>query len=312
MNGPPSQVLLRRSTAYEHQPLAGFVEESLRLVLGSSLLHGRTVLLKPNLISAGGPDHAVTDPRFIAVAATVLRDCGARVRLGDSPAFGSASRVCARRGIDRALSGLGVEIVDFDHAEPCTLSSGLQLPVAREALHCDLLVGLPKVKAHNQMYVTLAVKNLFGIVKGVRKAMLHMSHGASQQGFAEILCELPALLPRQLHLADGIVAMHRSGPLDGEPLPLYCMAAAALPVALDTALLAVLELDPRRSPLWQAAVRGALPGADPRHLVFPGESPGVFHGHGFVAPAELNPVRFSLLRLVRGMARRALLRLGRG
>ncbi len=311
MNGPLSQVLLRRSNAYEHQSVAGFVEDSLRLLIGVSTLHGRTVLLKPNLISASGPDHAVTHPRFIAAVAAVLRDCGARVRLGDSPAFGSATRVCARRGIDRLLADLGVEIVDFDHAELCTLSSGLQLPVAREALHCDLLVGLPKVKAHNQMYVTLGVKNCFGVVRGVRKAMLHMSHGASHQGFAEILCELPGLLPRQLHLADGIVAMHRSGPLDGDPLPLYCMAAAASPVALDSALLAVLELDPRQSPLWRAAARGQLPGADPSHLVFPGETPGAFHGHGFIAPAELNPVRFSLLRLMRGMGRRVLLRLGR-
>ena len=45
----------------------------------------------------------------------------------------------------------------------------MTVTVAREAMECDIFVGLPKIKAHNQMYMTLAVKNIFGIVKGVQQ-----------------------------------------------------------------------------------------------------------------------------------------------
>lgn len=307
---PPTlpEVLLRRGQGYDHGVIGDFVEEGIRRFRGSGGLHGYRVLLKPNLISANGPAEAVTHPAFLVAVAEVLRDCGARLSLGDSPALGSARRVCAKRGIAKALQGMEVELLDFVAARPVRLRGGLELPIAEAALRCDLLVGLPKVKAHNQMLVTLATKNLFGVVKGVRKAMLHMSHGTNHQAFAEILCDLPEILPPQLHFADGIVAMHRSGPLDGDPLALYCMAAAESPLALDTALLSVLELDHARSPLWRVAAKRGLCGWDPRGLAYPGLAPQAFHGSGFLAPSHLNPVRFNAGRFLRGLWRRALLR----
>ena len=304
------QVLLRHGQRYDRVAIAGWVEESLGLFLGKTGLHGRKVLLKPNLISAGGPGHAVTHPEFIAAVATTLLDRGARVSLGDSPAFGNATRVCLKRGITKALAGMPVEIVDFIESRPLRFAHGVVLPIASAALNCDLLIGLPKIKAHNQMLLTLATKNLFGVVKGVNKALLHMTHGQSHQPFAEILSELPGLLPPQFHFADGIVAMHGSGPLDGASLPLYCMAAAVSPVALDTALMSVLEVDHQKSPLWRVAARHQLPGWDPRSIVYPGLLPESFHGSGFRVPLLLNPVRFNPLRFVRGLWRRALLRVG--
>jgi uncharacterized protein (DUF362 family) len=303
------QVLLHHCSEYDRKKIVLFAEECIQRFLGSSSLSGRKVLLKPNLISASGPPHAVTHPLFVAAVAAAFLDCGAQVRLGDSPALGSCARVCAKRGIAAAIKGMGVKVVEFTAVSSRRLQCGVDLPIAEEALNCDLLVGLPKVKAHNQMLVTLAGKNLFGVVKGVRKAMLHMSHGENHHDFAEILCELPQLLPPQLHLADGIVAMHESGPLDGSALPLYCMAAAISPVALDTSLLAVLDLCPHRSPLWWAAKERNLSGWDVRDLVYPGIRPDFFHGSGFLAPPLLDPIRFSPWRFMRGLLRRALLRL---
>lgn len=304
------QVLLQHCIAYDHKKIGLFAESCIERLLGASSLSGRKVLLKPNLISASGPPHAVTHPLFVAAVAAAFVDCGAKVRLGDSPALGSCARVCDKRGIRAAIKGMGVEIVEFTEVSTRRLQCGVDLPIAREALACDLLVGLPKVKAHNQMLVTLAGKNLFGVVKGVRKAMLHMSHGNNHHDFAEILSELPQLLPPQLHLADGIVAMQGSGPLDGSALPLCCMAAATSSVALDTALLGVLDLDPGCSPLWRVAKARNLSGWDPRDLVYPGLSPEFFHGSGFLAPSLLNPIRFSPWRFLRGVLRRVLLRLG--
>ncbi|MDK9707445.1 MAG: DUF362 domain-containing protein [Desulforhopalus sp.] len=309
MNDLSLQVVLQRCVNYERATVTSRVEAALGHLGRTAGMHGQTVLLKPNLISGGGPPLSCTHPQFVAGVAACFLDRGAKVLVGDSPAFGSATKVCEKQGISRALRGMGVKIVDFAHPLPQKLAGGLTVTLAREALECDLFVNLPKVKAHNQLYVTLAVKNLFGIVKGVNKAMLHMVHGASHQGFAGIILDLIETLPPQVHLADGIVAMHRSGPLDGEALPLSCMAAAESAVALDTALLAALELNPHRSPLWQVAAKRCLAGSDADTITYPELCPKDFFGSGFVAPASLNPIRFNPLRFFRGLVKRVILKI---
>lgn len=310
MNDPALQVVLRKCGGYQRAAVTAAIEQTMAGLGLADALHGQIVLLKPNLISSRGPQLACTDPQFLAGVAVSLLDRGARVVLGDSPAFGSATTVCRQQGISRALRGLNVKIVDFATPLEKRLAGGVTVILAREALECDLFIGLPKIKAHNQMYVTLAVKNLFGIVKGMGKAILHMVHGATHGDFAEIILDLLELLPRQVHVADGIVAMHRSGPLDGAALPLSCIAAAHSPVALDTALLDVLELDPSRSPLWRVAKARNLMGSDRHALSYPALAPPDFHGSGFLAPAGLNPVRFNPFQIFQGLVKRMMVRIG--
>ncbi len=227
------------------------------------------MLLKPNLISSSGPRLACTHGEFVAGAAMWFLAQGAKVLVGDSPAFGSAVKVCQTQKILEALHGLDVKVVNFVSPVTVKLAGGVSVTVAREALECDLFVGLPKIKAHNQMYVTMAVKNIFGIVKGVNKAMLHMVHGDSHDQFAAIILDLMSILPPQLHLADAIEVMHKSGPLDGSCLALDCVAGARCPVALDTALLDLLQLNRNQSPLWRIAASRGLDGSEFDNLCFP-------------------------------------------
>lgn len=309
MNDLSVRVVLQRCIDYDRAAIRGRIEIALGHLGRAGGMHGKTVLLKPNLISGSGSQLSCTHPQFIAGVAACFLDCGAKVIVGDSPAFGSATKVCEKRGVAQALKGLDVKIVDFAIPVQQRLAGGLTVTLAREALECDLFVNLPKVKAHNQLYVTLAVKNIFGIVKGVNKAMLHMVHGSSHHDFAGIILDLLEILPPQIHLADGIVAMHRSGPLDGEPLPFSCVAAAESAVALDTALLTALELDPHCSPLWQLAAKRRLVGCDIDTLNYPELLPKDFFGSGFVAPTGLNPIRFNPLRFFRGLVKRAMLKI---
>ncbi len=307
MNDPSLQVVLQRCAEYDRDAIAAMVEVALLRLGHTGGLHGQIVLLKPNLISSG-PSLACTHPEFIAGVAACFLDHGAKIVLGDSPALGSAARVCEKQGILRALQGMNVKIIDFSTPLQKRLAGGLTVTLAQEAFECDLFVGLPKVKAHNQMYMTLAVKNLFGIVKGVNKAMLHMRHGSTHLGFSGIILDLLDILPPQIHLADGIWAMHKSGPLDGAPLPFYCMAAANSAVVMDTALLTALELDPRRCPLWQVAATRKLEGSDPGSIGYPELCPEAFHGSGFLAPSDLNPIRFDPWRFFKGLVNRAMLK----
>jgi len=304
MNEASLQVVLQNCDTYDRYAIASLVDVMLGHLEATSSLYGKVVLLKPNLISGNGPQCACTHSGFIAGVAGWFLDQGARVLVGDSPAFGQAENVCCSRGITEALKGMELTLVNFVTPVRRTLAGGVTVAIAQEALECDLFVGLPKIKAHNQMFVTMAVKNIFGIVKGNNKAMLHMVHGNSHDRFAEILLDLVALLPSQLHLADGIEVMHKSGPLDGEPLALGCLAAAHCPVALDTALLNLLQLDSKKSPLWRVAAKRRLAGSTLQGLDYPLLGPTDFHGSGFSAPDALCGIRFNPLRFLRGLVKR--------
>ncbi|MBB5348474.1 DUF362 domain-containing protein [Desulfoprunum benzoelyticum] len=309
MAAPEIPVCLARSSAYDRTAVASLVEEMAGPLGLASSYAGQTVLLKPNLISAAAPALACTDADFIAGVALWFLEHGARVRIGDSPAFGTAARAMQRQGIIAALRGLAVEPIEFVTPVSRVLPCGCPVAIAAEGLDCDLLVNLPKIKAHNQTCVTLAVKNIFGLVIGMRKAMLHMREGGRTGRFVEVILELLDLLPPHLAIADGIVAMHRDGPINGEALALGCVAASGNPVAVDTALLALLELDSSRSPLWREAARRGMAGSSLADIVYPALPPAAFTGSGFTAPGELNGIRFNPLRFVRGMVRRFVLAL---
>lgn len=297
-------VALKRCESYERSVVSPLVDTMISSLSGDMDFHGKVVMLNPNLISATTSSVSCTNGGFVCSVGSCFLDRGAKVLVGDSPAFGSAAAVCRKLGIDRALEAMNIEVVEFVTPVTKTLAGGVKVTVALEALECDLFVGLPKVKAHNQTFMTLALKNVFGIVKGTNKAKLHMTHGQSHRRFAEVLIDLLQLLPEQLHLADGIKAMHKTGPLHGEPFDLNCIAGAINPVALDRALLDLLELDSRKSPLFQIVAERKMTGWRSEDLIFPYLNPQDFTGLGFIAPDELNPIRFNPLRFFRGMVKR--------
>jgi uncharacterized protein (DUF362 family) len=211
-----------------------------------------------------------------------------------------------KMGISAGLQGLAVQAIEFKTPREHLLTHGVRVGVAEEALDCDLFVNLPRIKAHSQMYVTIAVKNLFGIVCGMRKAICHMKNGLSHQKFGDLMLDLAALLPRQITMVDGIEVMSRRGPIKGELLEFGCLCAGRDPVGVDTVLLSLLELDKNRSPIWRAASARGIAGARVDLLKCVGETPASFAGSGFRAPSILNPVPFNPLRFMLSSLRRAM------
>lgn len=298
-------VALAPCRSYRAEELKATLDLVLR-VGGLEVRPGSVVLLKPNLVSAGGgPAHlACTSPAVVAAVAEWCLDHGARVQVGDSPAFGSGRAVMRACGMLDALARLPVAVVDFDRSRRLELPCGLKVPVAAAALECDLLLNLPRVKAHGQLYVSLAVKNYFGVVSGWHKALHHARYGDLANRFETLLADLPALFPGSFSLVDGIVAMQRTGPMQGEPFPLALLAGGFDPVALDTAILEIIGADPHRSLLWEECYRRRVAGTDPARLVFPLARPEELKVENFLLPEELKPVTFHPGRILVGGCRR--------
>ncbi len=278
----------------------------IRAIGGPFALHGRQVLLKPNLLSAKNGPLPCTEAAFILAAARWFIDAGARVAIGDSPAFGSATTNLTRLGITQELAYLGVTLSDFTRTRTCLLDSGVKAKVAEDALDCDLLVNMPRIKAHAQVRVTMAVKNCFGCLSGLQKPWWHMIHGGTSGRFADLLVQLLALLPDTLTLVDGIRAMHRTGPINGGPYPLRVVAAGVNPVAIDTAFLRLLGISDNNSPLQVAAMHRKIFGSSSEDITYPLASPNDLQVHDFRVPGIVNPIRFRPFSFVFSAVRRAM------
>ncbi len=296
---PPIPVLLTRIPAYDDTALPG---EVARLLDGIGLrpAPGARVLVKPNLVAARSAHLSTTHPAVVRAACAYLLDCGARVTVADSPAFGSARSVARASGLLAALADLPVTLRSLTRPAGLRLSFGASVGVSRDALGAEVILSLPRLKAHNQVRLTCAVKNLFGCVVGGRKAWAHCRFGDRANRFESMLLEVAASLPPTWALADGVIAMSGRGPTGGAPCPLGLLAASADPHALDAALYALLGATPETVPLWREARRRGLPGAFNENLAFPLLQPGDVDAAGFVIPPVLDPVTFDPFRLVKG------------
>ena len=299
-------VALHPCSSYRCSCLMERFDSLIRATGVSFALHGRQVLLKPNLLTAAQGPLPCTEAAFILAAARWFLDAGAKVAIGDSPAFGSARVNLARRGIARELLALGVVISDFRRTHTCLLDSGVNAGIAVRVLECDLLVNLPRIKAHAQTRVTMAVKNCFGCLTGLQKPWWHMLYGGASGHFADLLVQLLAPFPGTITLVDGVRTMHRTGPINGRPYPLRVVAAGANPVAVDTAFLRLLGISDDNSPLQLAAMEKKIPGSLEKDITYPLARPSDLRVHDFRVPGELNPIRFRPFSFVFSAVRRAM------
>lgn len=291
--------------AYPQSLVDAATNRILTAVAGDRAFSGAKVLVKPNLICARNGALACSEPAVMQGVARWFIDRGAHVKLGDSPAFGSAKAVLRACGALEELVRLGVEIVEFDRVERVVVADTLEVQVAAASRECDLLVNVPRVKAHAQARVTMAVKNMFGCVAGPRKAWWHMAYGGKYGSFAERLVLLLAAFPNSISVLDGVRAMHETGPIHGKPFSAGVLGASTSPVALDTAFLHLFGVVPESCPLWAAAKKLGVPGVMLEDISWLLLSPGDFCVEGFRVPDSLMPIRFNPFRYLKNSIRRA-------
>ncbi|MEW5774150.1 MAG: DUF362 domain-containing protein [Thermodesulfobacteriota bacterium] len=296
-------VALVRQAGYAPEGLAASVD-ALFTACGFSPPRGARVLVKPNLVAATRGPLACSEPAVVAAACAWLLDHGARPWVADSPAFGTARGVGRAIGLAAALAPLGVPLRGLGRPRRLALDFGGGIGVSRDAQEADLILSLPRLKAHGQMRLTAGVKNLFGCVVGARKPLAHSRHGEKDNRFESVLVQVMAALPPAFTLLDAVVAMSRTGPTGGDPLNLGLLAASPSPVALDTALFTALRQRPQDIATWAECLRRGLPGARPEDITFPLLRPEDFDFTGFTVPGRLDPVSFHPLRLAKGAWKR--------
>jgi uncharacterized protein (DUF362 family) len=148
------------------------------------------------------------------------------------------------------LSELDVRFVDLNVAPvrrvglatSYTRLGELWLP--EPVLDADVVLSMPKLKAHHWVGVTLSLKNCFGCVPGRiygwPKNVLHW------EGIPASILDIAAAVQPNLVIVDGIVGMEGDGPIMGTPKEAGHLIFGTDPVAADATAARLMGVDPER------------------------------------------------------------------
>jgi uncharacterized protein (DUF362 family)/Pyruvate/2-oxoacid:ferredoxin oxidoreductase delta subunit len=285
-------ICITQCNSYEYSQLRSSVCKLLEPLGGmpAFVSNGDRVLLKPNMLAGKLPEQAVTThPMIVRVVADMVQDAGGKVLIGDSPGIGSFRNVAEKSGIAAAARESGSELVEFDEVVELQGSGTFRrLSIARAYWQADRIINLPKLKTHEMMTMTCAVKNLFGAVVGTEKAGWHLKAGASREQFARLMLEIYLLKKPALNIVDGVVAMEGNGPGSGDPIPFGVLIAGVNPVAVDLVAGKLAGIPPELLYIEREAVRMKLPGSTLEEILIYGTPLERVMGAHFRLPVGLD------------------------
>jgi uncharacterized protein (DUF362 family)/NAD-dependent dihydropyrimidine dehydrogenase PreA subunit len=294
----PQRVSLQQLGSYEPAAVSAAIERLLE-PLGSMenfVKAGQKVLIKPNLLAGKPPDKAVTThPEIVRAVIKLVQQAGGVISVGDSPGIGSPETVARKSGILQVIEETGVRFAPFEESVKLRSRGGTfhELEVAREILEADIIINLPKLKTHQMVGMTCAVKNMFGAVVGLRKPRLHLQAGTDKAFFALMLLDLCEQLAPALQIVDAVVGMEGEGPGSGDPVQIGALLAGSHPQAVDTVAAELVGLTTRQVWTQQQALDSGRPYVKLSQLELVGTPLRELKVSAF-RPAKMTDVNFGL------------------
>jgi uncharacterized protein (DUF362 family) len=246
---PQSKVLIERAPNYE----INLMEKVLAGIKAFNLpITGKRILLKPNLVEYERETVINTHPALIGATIEACRRLGAgEVIVGDGPGHRRDTDGLAKEsGLLAYLKDTRTVFSDLnlDDLRPIKLLSrfmqvdSLFLPTT--VLNAEVIISMPKLKTHHWAGMTLSMKNLFGIVPGVKygwpKNFLHW------RGIENSILDINSTIRAHFAIVDGIVAMEGNGPIQGKPKHCGVLVFGDDLVAVDSTCARIAELNPEK------------------------------------------------------------------
>ena len=170
---------------------------------------GKKVLVKPNILSDSKMEKNITtNPLVVKAVIELLKEQGAeRVWCGDSPGLPGPKFKGEGCGIWSVVQETGAERVDFfDGAKETVFWNGVKAPQCRFVSEADIVVSVSKMKTHQLMYATGAVKNMFGTIPGLNKSPMHL-YARSPENFAKLILSMYGTHKPEWSVMDGIISI---------------------------------------------------------------------------------------------------------
>lgn len=201
--------------------------------MGRFVPKGSTVFVKPNISWDKRPEQAATtNPLVVETVVRMVREAGAKKVIVADNACNDARRSYVRSGIKEAAERAGADVPFMEQRRFVRMNLGGEViedwDVYRDAVEADVIINLPIAKHHGLSEVTLAMKNMMGLIGG-RRDLLH-------QNLPDSVVDLTAFFKPSLTILDAVRVLKANGPQGStlkDVLEVNTVAASADPVAID-------------------------------------------------------------------------------
>jgi uncharacterized protein (DUF362 family) len=219
---------------------------------------GAKVVIKPNILTARRPEFAVTtNPILIGGLVKMCYEAGAsEVTVLDRPT--TSPRIAYEvSGIAQATRRAGgkIKILTERNFENTLIPEGEILkkwPLVKDIFEADVFINVPIAKTHSLATLTMAMKNLMGIMGGSRSQM-HID-------FDQKIVDLNTLVKPHLVILDAHRILIRNGPTGGslsDVREIKTLIAGTNQVTVDAYGATLFDLKPADLPyLVKAKERG--------------------------------------------------------
>ena len=258
---PKTKVSITRTApAPEYEQIFAAVEKAVDLLGGirEFVRPGQTVLVNPSWVSVfpKREQAAITLPEVTRAVADIVKSAGAKPIIAESSAIGvDSEKVVAESGY-LELRDLGYDVLDLKQTERVMLPvpNGKifkEIETFKPVLEADVIIPVAKLKTHDQMELTIAIKKLKGLLSDKYKREFH------QQGVFEACVDWFEVLKPRLNIVDAIICQEGLGPIFGKPVEMDLIVAGADAVAVDAVCGFITGFEPEEVPITrEAAARG--------------------------------------------------------
>lgn len=234
----------------------------------------KKVLVKPNILGPFPPNRGVTtDPRVISAIVHELKKYKPKdIVVGDNS--GSIHfdplKIAKITGIfdasDGCYSNIARKVLEVK------LESKFidRLFISKIVEETDYIINVPKFKTHSLTTITGAIKNMFGIIPGGKKAKLHTLNRSVYE-FAELLIDIYQIRIPDLNIMDAIIGMEGAGPTNGKIRIINKVISSDNGISLDSVMAAMMGLKPDTIELLQVAKERNLGETDISNIIIDGE-----------------------------------------
>ena len=211
------------------------------------------LLFKPNMLSARLPEEGVTTHPAVLEEAVLYFESPVKL-IGDSPAnsLKPIPLYWERCGFQKVSEKTGAALVKFGSsffAEVKT-AGGIKARVpVTDFLKDYALVNVAKLKTHGLTVLTSAVKNLYGLIPGYHKSVLH-SRFVSPLDFSEFIADYYRAVNSYVafNIVDAVVSMEGSGPSSGKLRNTGYIIGGRNAAAVDTVCCRLLGIQEKNVP----------------------------------------------------------------
>jgi len=229
------------------------IRKSINLLGGLNIKRDDLVVIKPNVCYPKNVENMIiTDPRVLEAVINIAKNKTKNVMVVESDSIsGTANSRVTKSVVIDLIKKCDVEFLNLseDEFEEHKVS-GFTLQVPRTVTKADFFINAAKLKTNDMVFLSIAMKNMFGVLANKKKWELH-------DQLAEVLVFLNRTIRQDLIVVDGIVGMEGLGPIQGSPVDLGLIISGLNPVTVDAVCCHIMDFNPYAvETLWRAYKAG--------------------------------------------------------